>query len=92
MGLAARGRGAGSVLDNGSATVGFAVAVGVIDVVGRAIACKAIDASVEDTVDDTVDGIVDGVRACLRFGGLGVAVKSNLHINLLKQANLASIC
>jgi len=65
--------------------VGGTVVVGV----GRAIALKATDASVEDTVDDTVNGIVDVVRAGCRLGVL--AVKSNLRSNLLKQANLASI-
>jgi len=57
-------------------------------VVGRAIALKATDASVDDTGDDTVgDNDAD-----LRLVGLGVAVKSNLQSNLLKRAALASNC
>ena len=56
--------------------------------VGRAIALKATDASVDDTGDDTVgDNDAD-----LRLVGLGVAVKSNLQSNLLKRAALASNC
>jgi len=46
VGLATGGAGAGSVLNNGAATVGVAIAV----VVGRAIACKATDASLDDIV------------------------------------------
>jgi len=42
------------------------VVVVVVVVVGRAIALKATDASMDDTVDDTVDGIFDvGVLAVL---------------------------
>jgi len=48
VGLAAGGAMTGSVLDNGSAIAVFAVAVGVVDVVERAIACKATDASLND--------------------------------------------
>jgi len=50
VGLAAGGAGAWSVLDNCAATIGFAVAVGVVDVVGRAIAWKATGASLDDIV------------------------------------------
>eukprot|EP00532_Pseudo-nitzschia_australis_P006780 CAMPEP_0168173126 /NCGR_PEP_ID=MMETSP0139_2-20121125/5689_1 /TAXON_ID=44445 /ORGANISM="Pseudo-nitzschia australis, Strain 10249 10 AB" /LENGTH=164 /DNA_ID=CAMNT_0008090959 /DNA_START=207 /DNA_END=698 /DNA_ORIENTATION=+ len=71
VGLAARGAGAGSVLDNGAATVpavgfaipgdGFAVAVVVVVVlvVGRAISRKAIDATLDDTVDEIFCVLVD---------------------------------
>jgi len=71
--LAAGEAGAGSVLDNGAATVpavvfaipgdGFAVAVGVVLVVGRTISWRAIGASL-----DTVFGggvIRDGLVVCL---------------------------
>eukprot|EP00532_Pseudo-nitzschia_australis_P019010 CAMPEP_0168309714 /NCGR_PEP_ID=MMETSP0142_2-20121227/66425_1 /TAXON_ID=44445 /ORGANISM="Pseudo-nitzschia australis, Strain 10249 10 AB" /LENGTH=130 /DNA_ID=CAMNT_0008262453 /DNA_START=389 /DNA_END=781 /DNA_ORIENTATION=- len=68
---------------------GDTVVVGVVvGGVGRAIALKATDASVEDTVDDTVDGIFDVVLAGLGLVVLSVAVKSNL----LKRASLASNC
>jgi len=60
--------------------VGGTVVVVVVIVVGRAIALKATDAS--------VDGIFDGVLAGLGRVVLCVAVKSNL----LKRASLASNC
>jgi len=56
--------------------------------VGRAIALKATDAS----VDDTVDGIFDVGLAGLGLVVLSVAVKCNLQSNLLKLASLASNC
>jgi len=89
VGLVAGGAGAGSVVDNGAATVGFAVAVGVVVVVGRAIARKATYASLDDIV---FVGLVLLVNLLEKWLLLEEQQKQGLESRLTtKQGNVAGV-